>query len=79
MCSYPRIAILVPRFFDLFAYEVILGGKKFNVSDMLLLNQKIDADIALRPVIDLYTFANKSGLLSETFDRAFESVVSPKL
>jgi hypothetical protein len=28
MCSYPRIAILVPRFFDLFAYEVILGGKK---------------------------------------------------
>jgi hypothetical protein len=76
VCATPRTAILVPRFFDLLAFDVILGGKKFDINKMLLFNQRTDSKNLFKPVIDTFTFADRSGLISKEFRKIFEDIVS---
>lgn len=75
ICTFPRIAIMAPRFFDALAYDVFLTNKNIDLNSILL-NKKIDATTLLKPTIDVLTFADRSGIISGKFRDEFEKIIS---
>ena len=76
ICNLQRTANLAPRFFDIFAYDILLGNRIISLEDILPLDQKTKPEALLKPVIDIFTFANRSNIVTERFKNKFENTIS---
>jgi hypothetical protein len=60
----PRWYAPLPRYMDLFAFESTLSGRSLKTTDLVASSLYIDPGSITKPMIDLLTFANRSGLLT---------------
>jgi hypothetical protein len=75
ICGNPEHSFLIPRFFDLVAFETILGNRNVNIEDLLPVPLKEDLGTLLKPVVDFVAFVERSGLL----DRELKEVLNQQL
>ncbi|MFA4956675.1 MAG: hypothetical protein WC556_06845 [Candidatus Methanoperedens sp.] len=64
-CENPKYSFLIPRFFDLLAFETVLGNRDIKIEDLLPLPIKENVDTLMKPVKDFAAFTSRSGLLSK--------------
>lgn len=53
------------------AYELILGNRTVNVSDIFNKSTYVDLEVILKPMRDIFTFAERSGVITEQLSKKF--------
>ncbi|HEY9204995.1 MAG TPA: hypothetical protein VIO58_03650 [Candidatus Methanoperedens sp.] len=62
-CENPKYSFLIPRFFDLLAFQTVIGNRDIEIKDLLPIPLNEDIATLIKPVKDFETFATRSGLL----------------
>ena len=71
----PRWYSLLPRYMDLVAFESILANRSLKISDLVASAIYLDSGSVTKPMIDLITFADRSGLLTREQFKRFSDLI----
>ena len=73
ICQDPQSAVISPRILDLFTYETVLNNRAFRLTDALagMSSEKF----SMKPTKDLFTFAERSNLVTDALKSEFYEIL----
>ena len=72
ICQDPASAIQIPRILDLFAFESVINKRKTTLDDVVAKTRK---GFSLKPIKDFLVFADRSGIITESFQQLSKEYV----